>query len=153
MDFVNSVDSKSLVEKINNSLVVEGMSINQIAKMLKVKRNEIFEIMKKENFIYDREQGFFVKINNDSLIKRIERLEEQQKEILELLSSTERKSLKIDSSVLEGDIIPRTFKLYKTTSLKFTQFCNEHRELKMQEIITVALEEFMEKHKEMFNFK
>ena len=64
---MNSVDNRSLVEKINNSLVVEGMSINQIAKMLKVKRNEIFEIMKKENFIYDREQGFFVKINNDSL--------------------------------------------------------------------------------------
>lgn len=144
---MNNVDSKSLVEKINNSLVIEGMSINQIAKMLKVKRNEIFEIMKKENFIYDKEQGFFIKINNDSLLKRIERLEEQQKEILELLSSTERKSLKIDSSVLEGDIIPRTFKLYKTTSLKFTQFCNEHRELKMQEILTVALEEFMEKNK------
>ncbi|EOU1489417.1 hypothetical protein VOH95_002675 [Clostridium perfringens] len=144
---MNSVDSKSLVEKINNSLVVEGMSINQIAKMLKCKRTDIFDIMKENGFAYDKEQGFFVKINNDSLIKRIERLEEQQKEILELLSSTERKSLKIDSSVLEGDIIPRTFKLYKTTSLKFTQFCNEHRELKMQEIITVALEEFMEKHK------
>lgn len=144
---MNSVDSKSLVEKINNSLVVEGMSINQIAKMLKVKRNEIFEIMKKENFIYDREQGFFVRINNDSLIQRIERLEEQQKEILELLSSTKKETLRIDSSVLEGDIIPRTFKLYKNTSEKFTQFCNEHRELKMQEIITVALEEFMLNHK------
>nr|WP_275890566.1 hypothetical protein [Clostridium perfringens] len=123
------------------------MSINQIAKMLKVKRNEIFEIMKKENFIYDREQGFFVKVNNDSLIKRIERLEEQQKEILELLSSTKKETLKIDSSVLEGDIIPRTFKLYKNTSEKFTKFCNNHRELKMQEIITVALEEFMLNHK------
>lgn len=144
---MNSVDNRSLVEKINNSLVVEGMSINQIAKILKVKRNEIFEIMKKEGFVFDKEQGFFVKINNDSLIKRIERLEEQQKEILELLGSTERKSLKIDSSVLEGDIIPRTFKLYKNTSEKFTQFCNEHRELKMQEILTVALEEFMEKNK------
>ena len=144
---MSNVDNKSLVEKINNSLVVEGMSINQIAKMLKVKRNEIFEIMKKENFIYDREQGFFVKINNDSLTKRIERLEEQQKEILELLSSTKKETLRIDSSVLEGDIIPRTFKLYKNTSEKFTQFCNEHRELKMQEILTVALEEFIEKHK------
>lgn len=144
---MSNVDNKSLVEKINNSLVIEGMSINQIAKMLKVKRNEIFEIMKKENFIYDREQGFFVKINNDSLIKRIERLEEQQKEILELLSSTKKETLRIDSSVLEGDIIPRTFKLYKNTSEKFTKFCNEHRELKMQEIITVALEEFIEKHK------
>lgn len=144
---MNNVDSKSLVEKINNSLVVEGMSINQIAKMLKCKRTDIFDIMKENGLAYDKEQGFFVKINNDSLIKRIERLEEQQKEILELLSRTERKSLKINSSVLKGDIIPRTFKLYKTTSLKFTQFCNEHRELKMQEILTVALEEFMEKHK------
>ncbi|EJT6481056.1 hypothetical protein N2W44_002688 [Clostridium perfringens] len=144
---MNSVDNRSLVEKINNSLVIEGMSINQIAKMLKVKRNEIFEIMKKENFIYDREQGFFVKINNDSLIKRIEHLEEQQKEILELLSSTKKETLRINSSVMDGDIIPRTFKLYKNTSEKFTKFCNEHRELKMQEIITVALEEFMKKHK------
>lgn len=144
---MNSVDNRSLVEKINNSLVIEGMSINQIAKMLKVKRNKIFEIMKKENFIYDREQGFFVKINNDSLIKRIEHLEEQQKEILELLNSTKKETLRIDSSVMDGDIIPRTFKLYKNTSEKFTKFCNEHRELKMQEIITVALEEFMKKHK------
>ncbi|RHN23816.1 hypothetical protein DWZ20_13350 [Clostridium perfringens] len=144
---MSNVDNKSLVEKINNSLVVEGMSINQIAKMLKCKRTDIFDIMKENGFAYDKEQGFFVKISNDSLIKRIECLEEQQKEILELLSSTKKETLRIDSSVLEGDIIPRTFKLYKTTSLKFTQFCNEHRELKMQEIITVALEEFIEKHK------
>ncbi|EHP45042.1 MAG: hypothetical protein E7D79_14440 [Clostridium perfringens] len=144
---MSNVDKGNLVEKINNSLVVNGMSINQIAKMLKVKRNEIFEIMKKEGFVFDKEQQFFVKINEDSLIKRVEKLEQQQKEILELLSSTERKSLKIDSSVLEGDIIPRTFKLYKNTSEKFTQFCNEHRELKMQEILTVALEEFMLNHK------
>lgn len=144
---MNNVDSKSLVEKINNSLVVESMSINQIAKMLKCKRTDIFDIMRENGFTYDKEQGFFIKINNDSLLKRIERLEEQQKEILDLLSNTEKKSLKIDSGVLEGDIIPRTFKLYKTTSLKFTEFCNEHRELKMQEILTVALEEFMEKNK------
>lgn len=144
---MNSVDSKSLVEKINNSLVVEGMSINQIAKMLKCKRTDIFDIMKENGFAYDKEQGFFVKINNDSLIKRIERLEEQQKEILGLLSSTKKETLRIDSSVLEGDIIPRTFKLYKNTSEKFTKFCNNHRELKMQEILTVALEEFMLNHK------
>ena len=144
---MNNVDSKSLVEKINNSLVVEGMSINQIAKMLKCKRTDIFDIMKENGFAYDKEQGFFVKINNDSLIKRIDRLEEQQKEILELLSSTKKETLKIDSSVLQGDIIPRTFKLYKNTSEKFTKFCNNHRELKMQEIITVALEEFMLNHK------
>lgn len=144
---MNNVDNRSLVEKINNSLVIEGMSINQIAKMLKCKRTDIFDIMKENGFTYDKEQGFFIKINNDSLLKRIEHLEEQQKEILELLSNTKKETLKIDSKVLEGDIIPRTFKLYKNTSKKFTNFCNEHRELKMQEILTVALEEYMSKNK------
>lgn len=135
----------NLVKSVNDLLVTEGLNLDEVAKRFKMKRKDIIFNMKREGFVFDKVEGYFIK--EETLIKRIERLEEQQKEILELLSSTERKSLKIDSSVLEGDIIPRTFKLYKTTSLKFTQFCNEHRELKMQEIITVALEEFMEKHK------
>lgn len=135
----------NLVKPVNDLLVTEGLTLDEVAKRFKLKRKDIIFNMKREGFIFDKVEGYFIK--EETLIKRIERLEEQQKEILELLSSTERKSLKIDFSVLEGDIIPRTFKLYKTTSLKFTQFCNEHRELKMQEIITVALEEFMLNHK------
>lgn len=135
----------NLVKAVNDLLVTEGLTLDEVAKRFKMKRKDIIFNMKREGFIFDKVEGYFIK--EETLIKRIERLEEQQKEILELLSSTERKSLKIDSSVLQGDIIPRTFKLYKTTSLKFTQFCNEHRELKMQEIITVALEEFIEKNK------
>lgn len=142
------MDKGNLVEKINNSLVVNGMSINQIAKMLKVKRNEIFEIMKKEGFVFDKEQQFFVKINEDSLIKRVEKLEQQQREILELLSNTKQKNeLKIDNDILNGKIIGRSFKLYENTSKKFTEFCNTHRELKMYEILSIALEKFMEDNK------
>lgn len=148
MDNVSNVDKGNLVEKINNSLVVNGMSINQIAKMLKVKRNEIFEIMKKEGFVFDKEQQFFVKINEDSLIKRVEKLEQQQREILELLSNTKQKNeLKIDNDILNGKIIGRSFKLYENTSKKFTEFCNTHRELKMYEILSIALEKFMEDNK------
>ncbi|EOU1917976.1 phage antirepressor KilAC domain-containing protein [Clostridium perfringens] len=145
---MSNVDKGNLVEKINNSLVVNGMSINQIAKMLKVKRNEIFEIMKKEGFVFDKEQQFFVKINEDSLIKRVEKLEQQQREILELLSNTKQKNeLKIDNDILNGKIIGRSFKLYENTSKKFTEFCNTHRELKMYEILSIALEKFMEDNK------
>ncbi|HAT4274071.1 TPA: hypothetical protein I9082_002953 [Clostridium perfringens] len=144
---MSNVD-KSLVEQINNSLVLEGKSINQIAKMLKVKRSEIFDIMKQNGFTYDKEQGFFVKINEESLIKRIEKLEQQNKEILELLSNTKQKNeLKIDNDILNGKIIGRSFKLYENTSKKFTEFCKNHPELKMQEIITVALEKYMEDNK------
>lgn len=134
----------NLVKSVNDLLVTEGLNLDEVAKRFKMKRKDIIFNMKREGFVFDKVEGYFIK--EETLIKRIERLEEQQKEILELLSSIERKSLRIDSSVLEGDIIPRTFKLYKKTSEKFTKFCNEHRELKMQEIITVALEEFMNKN-------
>ena len=135
----------NLVKAVNDLLVTEGLTMDEVAKRFKMKRKDIIFNMKREGFVFDKVEGYFIK--EETLIKRIERLEEQQKEILELLSSTKKETLRIDSSVLQGDIIPRTFKLYKNTSKKFTEFCNEHRELKMQEIITVALEEFMEKHK------
>lgn len=152
MDNVSNVDKSNkcsnLVETINNALVLDNKSINQIAKMLKVKRSEIFNIMKENGFIFDKEQGFFVKINEDSLIKRIDKLEQQQKEILELLSNTKQKNeLKIDKDILQGKVIGRSFKIYENTSRKFTDFCNEHRELKMQEILTVALERYMRDNK------
>lgn len=135
----------NLVKAVNDLLVIEGITIDEVAKRFKMKRKDIIFNMKREGFIFDKVEGYFIK--EETLIKRIERLEEQQKEILELLSSTKKETLRIDSSVLQGDIIPRTFKLYKNTSKKFTEFCNEHRELKMQEILTVALEEFMLNHK------
>lgn len=135
----------NLVKTVNDLLVTEGLTLDEVAKRFKMKRKDIIFNMKREGFVFDKVEGYFIK--EETLIKRIERLEEQQKEILELLSNTKKETLRIDSNLLEGDIIPRTFKLYKRTSLKFTKFCNEHRELKMQEILTVALEEFIKKHK------
>lgn len=144
-----SNEHNNLVQTINNSLVVEGMSINQIAKMLKVKRNEIFEIMKENGFIYDRNQGFFVKINEDySLIKRVEKLEQQQREILELLSNTKQKNeLKIDNDILNGEIVQKSYKLNKEVAERFSDYCKELRGsgIKSQDILSMALLEFLNK--------
>nr|WP_243158404.1 phage antirepressor KilAC domain-containing protein [Clostridium perfringens] len=124
------------------------MSINQIAKMLKVKRNEIFEIMKKEGFVFDKEQGFFVNINEDSLIKRVEKLEQQQREILELLSNTKQKNeLKIDNDILNGEIVQKSYKLNKEIAERFSDYCKELRGsgIKSQDILSMALLEFLNK--------
>ncbi|MDK0890732.1 hypothetical protein P5F21_11655 [Clostridium perfringens] len=144
---MSNVD-KSLVEQINNSLVLEGKSINQIAKMLKVKRSEIFDIMKQNGFTYDKEQGFFVKINEESLIKRIEKLEQQQREMLELLSNTKQKNeLKIDNDILNGEIIQKSYKLNKSIAQRFSDYCKELRGsgIKSQDILSLALFEFLNK--------
>lgn len=135
----------NLVKAVNDLLVTEGLTLDEVAKRFKMKRKDIIFNMKREGFVFDKVEGYFIK--EETLIKRIERLEEQQKEILVLLSNTKKETLKIDSNVLDGDIIPRSFKLYKNTSEKFTKFCENHRELKMYEILTVALEEFMDRNK------
>lgn len=139
------MNNSNLIKQINDLLVIEGLTLNEVARQLKTTKKDILNLMKNNGFIFDRAEGYFVK--EETLLQRIIRLEEQQGALLKLLKVNEKKELKIDSSVFEGDVIPRTFKLYKNTSEKFTQFCNEHRELKMQEILTVALEEFMEKNK------
>ncbi|HHD2753311.1 TPA: hypothetical protein ACOTG0_002120 [Clostridium perfringens] len=142
---MNNVNNFNVVKVVNDLLVTEALTLDEVAKKFKMKRKDIIFQMKRKGFVFDKVEGYFVK--EEKLLKRIERLEEQQKEILVLLSNTKKETLKIDSSVFEGEIIPRTFKLYKDTSEKFTKFCNEHKELKMQEILTVALEEFIFNHK------
>lgn len=145
---MNNVDNFNLVKAVNDLLVTQALTLDEVAKRFKMKRKDIIFQMKREGFIFDKVEGYFVK--EEALLKRIERLEEQNKVILELLSNTKKETLKIDSSmssVLSGKVIPRTFKLYENTSLRFTDFCNKHKELKMIEILTVALEEFMENHK------
>nr|WP_209014972.1 hypothetical protein [Clostridium perfringens] len=131
-------------------MVLEGFTLEEVSKKFKMKKGEIINIFKREGFIFDSVEGYFIK--EETLTKRIEKIEKKQKEqeeiILELLSNTKQKNeLKIDNDILNGKIIGRSFKLYENTSKKFTEFCKNHPELKMQEIITVALEKYMEDNK------
>lgn len=139
-----------ILQSINNMMVLEGFTLEEVSKKFKMKKGEIINIFKREGFIFDSVEGYFIK--EETLTKRIEKIEKKQKEqeeiILELLSNTKQKNeLKIDNDILNGKIIGRSFKLYENTSKKFTEFCKNHPELKMQEIITVALEKYMEDNK------
>ena len=149
MSNVSNVDY-GILQSINNMMVLEGFTLEEVSKKFKMKKGEIINIFKREGFIFDSVEGYFIK--EETLTKRIEKIEKKQKEqeeiILELLSNTKQKNeLKIDNDILNGKIIGRSFKLYENTSKKFTEFCKNHPELKMQEIITVALEKYMEDNK------
>lgn len=142
---MNNVNNFDLVREIN-SLLNKGMSLNDVAKQLKTNKKDLLKVMKGRDYIFDKSEGCF--IQEKPIIQRIEKLEQQQREILELLSNTKQKNeLKIDNDILNGKIIGRSFKLYENTSKKFTEFCNTHRELKMYEILSIALEKYMEDNK------
>ena len=147
------MDNKDLAKKINDLIVIEGYSIKGIARLFKTTEKEIFNIMRNEGFIYDKIEKYFKK--EESLAKRIANLEsltkKQQKdieELRELLSSSNfKKKLVFDKEVLSGKITQKTYKLYSNTAENFKKFCNEHSELKVQEILTIALEDYMRRNK------
>lgn len=147
------MDNKDLAKEINDLIVIEGYSIKGIARLFKTTEKEIFNIMRNEGFIYDKVEKYFKK--EESLAKRIANLEsltkKQQKdieELRELLSSSNfKKKLVFDKEVLSGKITQKTYKLYSNTAENFKKFCNEHSELKVQEILTIALEDYMRRNK------
>ena len=142
---MSNVDNFDLVREIN-SLLNKGMSLNDVAKQLKTNKKDLLKVMKGRNYIFDKSEGCF--IQEKPIIQRIEKLEQQQREILELLSNTKQKNeLKIDNDFLNGEIIQKSYKLNKSIAQRFSDYCKELRGsgIKSQDILSMALLEFLQK--------
>ena len=145
MDSVNNVNNFDLVREIN-SLLNKGMSLNDVAKQLKTNKKDLLKVMKGRDYIFDKSEGCF--IQEKPIIQRIEKLEQQQREILELLSNTKQKNeLKIDNDILNGEIVQKSYKLNKEIAERFSDYCKELRGsgIKSQDILSMALLEFLQK--------
>ena len=57
----------------------------------------------------------------------------------------ETDKLKIDD--FEGDIVVRSYKLYEPIQQEFTDFCKVNNKYKVQDILSQALKEFLDKYK------
>ena len=142
---MSNVNNFDLVREIN-SLLNKGMSLNDVAKQLKTNKKDLLKVMKNRDYIFDKSEGCF--IQEKPIIQRIEKLEQQQREILELLSNTKRKNeLKIDNDILNGEIIQKSYKLNKSIAQRFSDYCKELRGsgIKSQDILSMALLEFLQK--------
>ncbi|MGM8259341.1 hypothetical protein [Clostridium perfringens] len=142
---MSNVDNFDLVREIN-SLLNKGMSLNDVAKQLKTNKKDLLKVMKGRDYIFDKSEGCF--IQEKPIIQRIEKLEQQQREILELLSNTKQKNeLKIDNDILNGEIIQKSYKLNKSIAQRFSDYCKELRGsgIKSQDILSMALLEFLQK--------
>ncbi|WP_283699235.1 hypothetical protein [Clostridium perfringens] len=142
---MSNVNNFDLVREIN-SLLNKGMSLNDVAKQLKTNKKDLLKVMKGRDYIFDKSEGCF--IQEKPIIQRIEKLEQQQREILELLSNTKRKNeLKIDNDILNGEIIQKSYKLNKSIAQRFSDYCKELRGsgIKSQDILSMALLEFLQK--------
>lgn len=142
---MSNVNNFDLVREIN-SLLNKGISLNDVAKQLKTNKKDLLKVMKGRDYIFDKSEGCF--IQEKPIIQRIEKLEQQQREILELLSNTKQKNeLKIDNDILNGEIVQKSYKLNKEIAERFSDYCKELRGsgIKSQDILSMALLEFLNK--------
>lgn len=82
---------------------------------------------------------------NDHLKKLNEMYEWYKLESSKKVVATE--SLKIDD--FKGDIVVRSYKLYETIQKDFTDFCKANNKYKVQDILSQAIKEFLEKYNSM----
>lgn len=86
------------------------------------------------------------------ILNNFEQLEKQVKELIKQRDK-EESIIEITPPKLEikpmqeGKIISKTYKINSVVVDEFTKFCKEHSNYKVQDIISVALEEFINKYK------
>lgn len=93
-----------------------------------------------ENLVKEIEE--FKSLKND--IKEMLEWRENFKEVAATYEDTE---IKIDAQRLKNeDAITRGIKIYPSVFIEFKKFCTEHKEYRMQDLISMALLEYIRNH-------
>ena len=87
------------------------------------------------------------------LIKEMKELKEMNTKVVEMyewytnqLNTIEPIELKIESRE-DSSTTTKSYKIYSNTENKFQEFCKRHKQYKVQDLISKALDEFVDKYK------
>ena len=144
----DKLEVRDQIEYINNKLA-EGNTLTNICKCLDIGRSTIRDRFKKISYEYNKSINQYECIVEIVESKEIEpkRSEQQEYNPIKLESSnkvvgTERLSVED----FEGDIVVRSYKLYESIQKEFADFCKVNNKYKVQDILSQALKEFLDKY-------
>lgn len=163
---------KYLNDQLNN-----GLGVKDIREKLGIGEKALQRIIKNSDYRYNQklkqyinyesntqvvyennyESNTQVVIQNDeynklmNIIKGYEELNSKMEEMYKWYG-LQNKVIDITTPTLKIEpnndpIVVRSFKLYKNVSEEFTKFCNENKAYKVQDLVSTALEEFINKYK------
>lgn len=156
----NKLKLKDQVEYINQKL--DKKSLTEICNDIKISRaairkrflNQGYEFSKTENKYIDSSKVSEVnnqaekenKCKNDTKVleEKIQVLESKIKDIERKLNY---KSSELDIKKFEGKTVSRCYRLYEEVQKEFSKFCKENSNYKVQDILSMALYEYMKKRK------
>ncbi|SFB38417.1 hypothetical protein [Clostridium frigidicarnis] len=114
---------------------------------------ETTEILSKNNIdetLENKEGNIEVCSLKDSEIIGLRKLLKHKDDILSLLDNNhvnKAKDTNINVSQLNGELTIKTLKIYDSVLKEFNEFIKDHKEFKQQDIISLALKEFLERHR------
>lgn len=160
-----------------NEHLNQNNSLTKIAKDIGIGRSTVSERFKKEGYIFDKKDNNYIystKViikeksipvkqkehheNNNVvsadnnyfyLIKVIEDMKGQLNEVYGWYENQRNviDPIELKMNKFDGEPINRTFKIYPEVQEEFKDFCTKHKEYKVQDVISQALYEFMQRYK------
>lgn len=150
----NKLKVKDQVEYINQKL--DKKSLTEICKDINISRATIRKRFLKQGYEFNKTQNkyiFFSELNNKAeeenkcnnntkvLEEKIQVLESKIEIIEDKLNNYNSRNIK----KFEGKTVSRCYRLYEEVQKEFSKFCKENSNYKVQDILSMALYEYMKK--------
>jgi len=150
----NSLDYISQISCINKSLS-EGDSLLKICKEIGMQPSAINEQFKTFGYEFDSTNKQYIKIsstnslNPNSLTIDKYTFDDMYLKLNEVYewyksqnNSSECKDLNIDE--FEGNPVSRSYKIYPDIQIEFKEFCDKHKQYKVQDLVSQAFKNFLD---------
>lgn len=152
----NKLKVKDQVEYINQKL--ENQTLTDVCKDIQVSRSTVRERFLKQGYLFDKSNNKYVydsesnnksikgdKCKNDTkaLEEKIQVLESKIEAIESKLNNNN--SSGVDIKKFEGKTVSRCYRLYEEVQKDFSKYCKKNSNYKVQDILSMALYEYMKK--------
>ena len=151
-DDFNKLNLKDQVEFINKNL--GSKTLTEISKEIKISRSTIRERFLKQGYIFDKNKNKYIysseaknkaqkenKCNNNTNV-----LEEKIKALESKIEAIESK-LNNKNKEFNAKTVSRCYRVYEDIQKEFSTFCKENSNYKVQDILSMALYEYMKNNK------
>ena len=149
----NKLKVKDQVEYINQKL--ENQTLTDVCKEIQISRSTVRERFLKQGYVFNKNNNKYIlssEENNEA--QKENKYENNTKVLEEKIQALESKIEAIENKLnnnsselnikkFEGKTVSRCYRLYEEVQKDFSKFCKENSNYKVQDILSMALYEYM----------
>ena len=153
----NKLKVKNQIEYINKKL--EKKSLKEICKDINISRSTVRKRFLKQGYVFNKNNNKYIysfEVNNEA--QKENKYENNTKVLEEKIQVLESKIEAIENKLnnnssgvnikkFEGKTVSRCYRLYEEVQKEFIKFCKENSNYKVQDILSMALYDYMKNSK------